>query len=94
MARSRSTDGEGGYRDGLSVTSNGTTYAPQYWRLRHVGQDTFLDISNGVVSGAALSGGAVDALPHKVIELTSDKLVLKWDGHGGNSGVYEFRRVQ
>lgn len=85
---------QGGYQDGLSVTFNGTTYAPQYWRLRQVGQDTFLDISNGVVTGAALSIGAVDSIPHKVIELTSDKLVLAWDGHGGNSGVFEFQRVR
>jgi hypothetical protein len=94
IAPSGTTHGELRFRDGLSVTFNGTTYAAQYWRVRHVGQNTFLDISNGVVTGAELSGGAVATIPHKVIELTSDKLVLAWDGHGGNSGIYEFRRVQ
>lgn len=83
---------QGGFQDGLSVTFNGTTYAPQYWRLRQVGQDTFLDISNGAVFGPALAMGAVDSIPHKVIELTSDRLVLAWEGHGGNSGVFEFQR--
>lgn len=83
-----------GFQDGLSVTVNGTTYAPAYWRLRQVGQDTFLDISNGVVTGAQLQLGIVNFASHKVIELTSDKLVLAWDADRRSSGVYEFQRVQ
>jgi hypothetical protein len=39
---SGSTQGEGGYRDGLTVTFNGTTYAQQYWRIRHVARTHFL----------------------------------------------------
>ncbi len=83
----------GPFWNGFSVTYQGKEYAPQYWRIRSGSDGTFLDVVNGAAFGPALDFGGVNFIDHKVIDLTSDRLVLTWDGRGGKSGTTEFKRI-
>jgi hypothetical protein len=88
-----------GYHAGFSWTWNGDNHT-QYWLIRNEDRGTILYLSSGGPGGVANWGIAEGIMqstgrPHKVIELTSDKLVLEWNPDvNGRSETYEFHRAK
>jgi hypothetical protein len=77
--------GEGsGWRD-LSYTEYGKTWSA-YWGIN---SDSDLLVSSGGIGG----NYSLNALPRKIITLSSDKLVLEW-GYGGPVRTIEFNKVK
>jgi len=83
-----------GFHDGFSFAQAGRTYT-MFWRIRNESGRTILDLSPGGGLSNLPNIMVAQSVQRKIIELTSEKLVVEWGSFtGGNLAVYEFRRVK
>lgn len=91
---------DAGFHGGFTQTRDGQQYSEQYWSISEGDRGTILWLSQGMAATAGSQGRpgseiiSGSAIRHKVTELSSNRLVLNWDHQGGNTGVYEFKRVR
>jgi hypothetical protein len=88
-----------GYHYGFSYTSDGGTYSGSgilFWRVGKGRQGTTLYLTPGG-SLLGVRQMAATALPHKILELSSDRLVIEWDtrrsAQDNGTAIYTFLRV-
>lgn len=87
----RSVDG---FYHGLTYTENGQTYGIGYWKTLELDGSTFLWYAWKLSPGDGQASGADhDVERRKIIELTSDKLVIEWIVDNQKQ-VVEFQRVK
>lgn len=90
--------GSDGFHAGFSFTRDGRTQN-HLWLIKNETSGTILYLAAGAGAGGWLQSGRglmlMNAVPYKVIELTSDRLVVEWDNARTTPrGTYEFHRVK
>jgi hypothetical protein len=78
-----------GYYKSLSYASAGTDHQA-YWAISANGTELYLSTGSGYGPGMV----GLNARPHKIIELTSDKFVVEWGSEEFRSRTVEFHRVK
>lgn len=87
-----------GFYDGFVYTQDGRTYSA-YWRIKDGTRGPVLYLSSGGFAAGSISGFMqMNARPHAIRELTSEKFVVVWDTRRtaieNGTSVYEFQRVR
>lgn len=90
--------GDGGsgnpYRRGFSFMRDGSTQN-YLWLIKNGNSGTILYIAGANEWAQSTDSAPLSGVPYKVVELTSDKLVLQWDNVRQTAlGTYEFHRVK